>query len=189
MLSNSYNNDKYSANSTSIFVPMQYKPQIDAVIAYQNTQQGDNGEFICAIECVFGFGGDDNDYLLCTTQWGVFKGVLQKQTDPALLLAFFMDLELPQVDDDVYIKSAVKELGNVWFCNDWLLEVPLAVHHKADDIAEHYDTDLRCITPVADNQYNAWFTDESYTPDSGDYWVARIFQYADGVVTDNTFDY
>jgi hypothetical protein len=160
MLTNSYNNDKYGANTTSIFVPVQYKPQVEAVIEYQNTKQGDNGEFIAAIECTFSFCNEDwmpeeakqPDILLVTTQWGVFKRVLQEQTDPALLLAFFMDLELPQVNDDAYIRSAVQqqELGNVWYCNDWLLPVPIEVHWAADTFADENEADLLFIKPVGD---------------------------------------
>ena len=155
-----FNNDKYSANSTSIFVPIQYKHLIEAVVTYQNTQQSaSNSEFIAAIECSFGFSDHDDNMLLVTTQYGVFKGVLQKLLDPALLLAFMLDMELPQVDDDTYIKSAVakQELSNVWYCNDWLLPVPLAVHHKADGVARHYATDLLCITPVASDTFVTTF--------------------------------
>lgn len=151
-----FNNDKYSANSTSIFVPIKYKHLIETVIE----QSATNSEFIAAIECSFGFGDDDN-ILLVTTQYGVFKGVLQKLLDPALLLDFMLDMELPQVDDDTYIKSAVnrQELGNVWYCNDWLLPIPLAVHHKADDVARHYDTGLLCITPIASDTFVTTFDD------------------------------
>lgn len=188
---NSYTNDKYSANTTSIFVPMQYKPQIEQIIEYQNTQQGDNGEFICAIETAFSFDCADEpeqyDTLLVTVQESVYKDVAKQILDTDTLLALLLDTSNPVEDDDVYLRK--QNLGNIWFNRDWLLPVPIEVHWAANSIADDYNIDLRYITPVADRvSYTAWYTDESYDHDSDEYWVFRVFHYADGVVTDNTLD-
>jgi hypothetical protein len=192
MLTNSYNNDKYGANTTSIFVPVQYKPQIEAVIEYQNTQQSaDNGEFICAIECSFGFGDDDNDMLLVTVQESSYKRIAKQLFDTDTLLDLLLDTSNPVEDDDVYIKSACEkqELGNIWFNRDWLLPVPIEVHWAAASITDDYELNLHHITPVADGvTYRAWYTDDSYPADSDEYWITRCFVYADGAVTDNTLD-
>ena len=196
MLSNSYNNDKYGANTTSIFVPLQYKPQIEQIIEWQNTQQDPaRGEFICAIETAFSFDCNDQpeqyDTLLVTVQESVYKDVAKQLFDTDTLLGLLLDTENPVQDDDVYLRSAcaTQELGNIWFNRDWLLPVPIEVHWAANSIADDYNIDLRYITPVADRvSYTAWYTDESYDHDSDEYWVFRVFHYADGVVTDNTLD-
>ena len=108
------NNDKYGANSTSIFVPIKHKALIDQIIDYQNTQQGDNGEFIASIEIEFGW-SDEVDSLLVTTQYEVFKDVARKLFDDATLLGLLFGIVFPIVDDDTYIKEAARSrnIGNV----------------------------------------------------------------------------
>ena len=144
MLSNSYTNDKYSANTTSIFVPIQYKPQIEQIIEYQNTKQGDNGEFICAIETAFSFSCEDEpeqyDMLLVTVQESVYKSVAKQILDTDTLLALLLDTSNPVEDDDVYIKSACEKQSrnNIWFNRNWLLPIPLEVHWAAKEYTDDY---------------------------------------------------
>lgn len=192
----SYTNDKYSANTTSIFVPSQYKPQIEAIIAWQNTQQSpDNGEFIAAIETAFSFSCEDEpeqyNVLLVTVQESTYKSVARKLLNTDTLLALLLDTSNPVEEDDVYIKSACEKQGlnNIWFNRDWLLPVPLAIHQAADSICDQYEGFvLTSIKPKADNTCVAWYIDTTAHPEEDWYIMCREFRFVDGIVTDTTYN-
>lgn len=163
------NNDKYGANTTSIFVPSQYKPLIEQIIDWQNTQQSaNNGEFICAIETAFSFYDSDDiknyNVLLVTIQEASYKRVAKQLFDTDTLLDLLLDTSNPVEDDDVYLKAACEkqQLGNVWFNRDWLLPVPIEVHWAADTFADENEADLLCIKPVGD-LYSAYYNKELTT--------------------------
>lgn len=167
-MTHAYTNDKYSANTTSIFVPAKYREEIEQIIEYQNTQQGDNGEFIAAIETTFSFDCADEpeqyDMMLLTIQEYVYKDVAKQLFDTDTLLALLLDTENPVQDDDVCLRSACEKqnLGNIWFNRDWLLPVPLEIHWAAKTFAANSEADLLYIKPVgsSNNLWNACFQKE-----------------------------
>lgn len=187
-----YTNDKYSANTTSIFVPLQYKPQIEQIIEWQNTQQDPaRGEFICAIETAFSFSCADEpeqyDMLLVTIQESVYKRVARQLFDTDTLLALLLDTQNPVEDDDVYIKSACEKQSrnNIWFNRNWLLPVPIEVHWAADFICDQYEGFiLTSIKPEPSGTYTAWYIDTTAHPEEDWYIMCREFQMIDNKAVD-----
>ena len=119
--------DKESANSTSIIIADKYRSLVEQIIAYQNTQQGSNGEFIAEIEMTFSFCTlaemSNPDHLLVTTQYETFKSVARKLFDDKTLLDFMLAIGFPIVDDDsiIFANCRLQGSARVYFCNDWYI--------------------------------------------------------------------
>lgn len=129
--------DKKHCNSNSIFVPIQYLSMLQDLFAQYEASDTPNKEFLGEIECKFSYGdlagiNYVQDRLLVTVNYWIFPKCLFKYlNDTQKFTQFYLDMELPCVDDDCAIMSSATSLDGtdtpldfVWFnnalfaCND-----------------------------------------------------------------------
>ncbi len=129
--------DKTHCNSNSIFVPISYLDMLQNLFAQYNASNTPNKEFLGAIECKFSYSGlsgidYEQDMLLVTVNYWIFpKYLFHHLNDCEKFAQFFLDMDLPCVDDDCAIEASATSLDGtdtpmdyVWFnnadfaCND-----------------------------------------------------------------------
>jgi len=156
-------NDKTHCNSNSIFVPISYLVMLQDMFAQYEASDTPNKDFLGAIECKFshsGLAGSDyeQDRLLVTVNYWVFpKYLYEYLNDLEKFAQFFLDMELPCIDDDCAIMSSATStdgtdtpLEYVWFnnalfaCND----KARPDDYDADYIPEYDDPDHPDFIPL-----------------------------------------
>lgn len=141
--------DKKHCNSNSIFVPIAYLDMLQNMFAQYDASDTPNKEFLGEIECKFSHGslaGSNytQDRLLVTVNYWVFPKYLFKYlNDLEKFAQFFLDMELPCIDDECAIMSSATSLDGtdtpmdfVWFNN-----ALFACNDAARDDYDEYDAD------------------------------------------------